>query len=107
MDLFQSPSLVEQSQFVASLKANNSGGAGPSEIHSGEELLSDAVVVGGADEEDWDLDRILTAAEAYESGLEKRFVSCRSSVEHCTPRSLLVWAMWCEWSTVASNYKSS
>lgn len=39
-NLFQNLSLVEQSQFAALLCANNSFGAGPSGVRSGEEEVS-------------------------------------------------------------------
>lgn len=52
---------------------NNSGGAGPTGIRRGEEWVSDAVVVEECDEEDWDPDAVMTAAEANGTGLRGRF----------------------------------
>lgn len=66
--MLQSPSLARLSQFVASSRENNRSGADPSEVRRGEEEVSDAAVVEESDEEDWDLDEVMTAADANESG---------------------------------------
>lgn len=52
MDLLQVASLAEQSQFVASLIANNKRQCRSKWVRSGEEVACDAVVVEEADEED-------------------------------------------------------
>lgn len=68
-DLFQTPSIMEQSQFITSLRANNSDSVGPSGVRSGEKMVSDVVVV-DADEKDLELNRVMTAAEASVSSFE-------------------------------------
>lgn len=57
------PSLAEQSQLGASLGSNNGGGARPSVVRSGKRDVFDVVVV-EADEKDWYLNGMMTAAEA-------------------------------------------
>lgn len=63
MDLLQIPSLAEQSRLVVLLTANNAGSAVSSDVHSGEEDVSDRGIAEEADEENWDLKGVKTAAE--------------------------------------------
>lgn len=70
--LFRIRSLAEQSQFAVLLRANNSGSAGRSGVRSGEEKVSDAVVMKKADEADCDLDGVMTAAETNGSGPKRK-----------------------------------
>lgn len=58
---------MNHSQFVVSIRASNSGGAGPSGVRRGEEEMSDAVVMKEVDQEHWDLGGVMTATEANES----------------------------------------
>lgn len=62
MDLFQAPHFAEQSQFIASFRTSNGGGARSSCALSGEEEGSDVVAV-DADKDDWDYDGVMTADE--------------------------------------------
>lgn len=68
-NLFQFSDISEQSQFAASRGANNSDKVGPSGACSGEEEISDTVVLEKPDKEDWDLDEVITATEADGRGL--------------------------------------
>lgn len=77
-DLFQITCLVEQSQIVTALNANNSSGSGPSSVRSGEKKVSDAVVVEVVDEEDRDLQRLMSAAESDGSGFQKKFCEAQT-----------------------------
>lgn len=72
-DLFKFPSFVEQSQFVALLSANNSGGASSSVVYNGEEEECNVFVEKEADEEDWNLDGVITAAEPDDRVPRRRF----------------------------------
>lgn len=63
-DLFLIPSIAKQFLFAASLRANNKGDAVLSGVRSGEEEVSEAVVVEIADKEEWSLDEDMTSAEA-------------------------------------------
>lgn len=67
------PSLSEQSQFVALLRANNSDSAGLSCVRSGEEEVSNAVIVEEGDKEYWDFEGAMTADESKESGFGGKF----------------------------------
>lgn len=55
------------------LRPINGGGDGPHDIGSGEEEASDVVVVKEVDEKDWNLNGVMTAAEADECGLQGKF----------------------------------
>lgn len=73
MNLLQIRSLADQSQFVESLKANNSNDTGPKDVRSGKEGIFDAVVVEEAYVEYWDLDGAMTATKADGNGLRETF----------------------------------
>lgn len=72
-DLLQILNLAEQSQFDGMLRANKCGGGGSSGVRRCEEELSDAVVVEETDEEDWNLDGVMTGPESNGSGLRGKF----------------------------------
>lgn len=65
--------LSKHAQFIALLRANNSGCARSTGVRSGEDGTSNAFVKKEAYEKDWDIDRVITATEAEESGLQGRF----------------------------------
>lgn len=73
MDPFQITFFSEKSQFVATLRANNSGGASPSRVRSDEEKELNAVAVEEADGEKWYLDKVMIAAKVNGSGLREKF----------------------------------
>lgn len=85
------------------LRANNSGRAGPSAVRDGERKVSDAVVREEADEEDWNLYRVMTVADADGGGLRGKFrylkIECRE-VHTEEPAGL---SIWCAWIHVASQ----
>lgn len=72
-DLFQIPSLMKHSQFFASFRAINSGGAGPVGVRSCKEEVSGSAAVKEADEKDWNFGEVMTAAESDGSSYREKF----------------------------------
>lgn len=61
--LFRVPSIIEQVQMVASLRANNGAAPAPSTVSIGEEEISNVFVM-EADKDEWDLEGVMAAAKA-------------------------------------------
>lgn len=66
-------SLFDQARVGVCLRANNGGGAGPSDVPRGEMDVYDAVKAEKADEENRDLDGLMNAAEAIGSDFREKF----------------------------------
>lgn len=69
IEMIRTSSKLRVLRFVASRRASNGGGAGPSGVRSGEIEVFGVVVVQDTDKENWDLDGVIIAAEAKRNGL--------------------------------------